>query len=424
MVKLERILWPGLFLLLVSVGALADEQSSEKPEDWERRLEMLRSVPYVTFSDSGVDESEGNVEFYDREKAYPGYNLYCSGLSREAYLLDMNGRVMHRWTETSTGDSSTLHHAVMLENGDLIMIRKPMELLRLGWNSELIWKKKLRAHHEVTQAPDGSFFTIIALDEINYRGHRVVFDAMVHLTADGEEIGRWSTYEHLGELKDFLDTRSFLDTVFDSISSSWSPGDEHAAEVKKKEVQGQPDKKYDYFHMNTITILPGTVLGERDSRFQRGNLLVCFRNVNQIAVLEKDTYRVLWAWGEGELEWPHHPTMLPNGHILVFDNGDWRGYSRVVELDPVAEDIVWEYKAEPPEDFYTSIGGSAQRFPNGNTLICETHKARVFEVTQEGEVVWVWRNPTIKRFRRETVYRMIRLPLVQVDSLLDRWRGR
>jgi len=388
-------------------------------------LEMLRSVPYLSFSDSGVDESKGHVEFYDREKAYLGYNLYCSKSVGEAYLLDMNGQVIHRWTETSTGDSSTLQHAVMLENGDLMMIRQPMELLRLNWNSELIWKKKLRAHHEVAHAPDGSLYTIIALDEINYRGHRVVFDAILHLTADGEEIGRWSPYEHLGELKGFLDTRSFLDTVFDSISSGWSPGDEHSAEVKKKEIQGQADKKYDYFHMNTITILSGAVLGERDSRFQRGNLLVCFRNVNQIAVLEKDTYRVLWAWGEGELEWPHHPTMLQNGHILVFDNGLFtRNYSRVLELDPVTESIVWEYKAEAPEDFYTSIGGSAQRLPNGNTLICETNKARAFEVTQEGEVVWEWLNPVIKRFRRETVYRMMRLPLVQVNSLLERWGGR
>jgi outer membrane protein assembly factor BamB len=157
-----------------------------------------------------------------------------------------------------------------------------------------------------------------------------------------------------------------------------------------------------------------------DSRFQQGNLLVCFRNVNQIAVLEKNSYRILWAWGEGELEWPHHSTMLLNGHILVFDNGVIRKYSRVVELNPLAGDIVWEYTSEPPEDFYSKTRGSCQRLPNGNTLICDSNKGRVFEVTQEGEMVWTWLNPDARGGHRETVYRMMRLPPAQVDQFLKR----
>ena len=100
--------------------------------------------------------------------------------------------------------------------------------------------------------------------------------------------------------------------------------------------------------------------------------MVCFRNVNQISVLEKDTYRILWSWGEDQLEWPHHSTMLENGHILIFDNGVRRQYSRVLELDPVVKAIVWEYVAEPREDFYSYTRGSAQRLPNGNTLISES----------------------------------------------------
>jgi hypothetical protein len=34
--------------------------------------------------------------------------------------------------------------------------------------------------------------------------------------------------------------------------------------------------------------------------------------------------------------------MLPNGHIMVYDNGTRRGYSRVIELDPLSAEIVWE----------------------------------------------------------------------------------
>lgn len=78
---------------------------------------------------------------------------------------------------------------------------------------------------------------------------------------------------------------------------------------------------FDYFHINAITVVPPASLQDPDSRFQAGNLLICLRNINQIAVLEKGTYRLLWSWGEEELQWPHYPTMLESGHILLFDNG-------------------------------------------------------------------------------------------------------
>jgi len=42
------------------------------------------------------------------------------------------------------------------------------------------------------------------------------------------------------------------------------------------------------------------------------------------------------------LDGQHQPTMLPNGHIMVYDNGTRRGYSRVIELDPLSAEIVWE----------------------------------------------------------------------------------
>jgi hypothetical protein len=173
--------------------------------------------------------------------------------------------------------------------------------------------------------------------------------------------------------------------------------------------------------MNTVGILPENALGAHDDRFRPGHLLVCFRNIDLIAILEQGTYRLLWSWGRDELQWPHHPTMLPNGHVLIFDNGIHRKYSRVLELDPRQERIVWEYVARPPEDFYSPTRGSAQRLANGNTLICESDNGRVFEVTEDGEIVWEWLHPVIIGDRRETVYRMIRLAPETAEPLLNRW---
>ena len=145
------------------------------------------------------------------------------------------------------------------------------------------------------------------------------------------------------------------------------------------------------------------------------------RNVNQIVILEPETYRILWSWGQGELEWPHHPTMLPSGRILVFDNGVRRGYSRVVELDPLSKRIVWEYRADPLETFNTQARGAAQRLPGGNTLITESDRGRVFEVNPAGEIVWTWLNPAQKKGHRQTVYRMIRLPGTLIEPLRRNW---
>lgn len=367
-------------------------------------------MPYVGYSESVVDEQSG-VVLYDPERAYEGFNFYCTHMSGRAFLLDMDGHEVHRWI-LPPQKCGLSDHAILLDNGDLMAL-KCKDMIRLTWYSRVIWEKTLRAHHDVTQLPDGSFLVLVWEDKI-HRERKVAFDAIVHMTADGEEINRWSTHDHLAEIKRVLDTRSFLDTVLDSLLSLRSP--------ESGKSKGFARKKYDYFHMNTISLLPATVLEEKRSPFREGNLLVCFRNVNQIAVLERDTYGVLWAWGEGELEHPHHPTMLPDGHILIFDNGVRRKYSRVVELDPLAETIVWEYIADPPKSFFSRRKGSRQRLPNGNTLICESDRGRAFEVTPEGGVVWEWLNPIPRSRRREYLYRMLRLPTVQGDQLLlRRW---
>ncbi|KPL19382.1 MAG: hypothetical protein AMJ92_03620 [candidate division Zixibacteria bacterium SM23_81] len=436
MAQAGRVALWSFFLLSISISSLRGDEASQKPSDWERRLEMLRAVPYVGFSEVTPNEQEDGVVFYDPKKAYLGYNLYCLQSTGEIFLIDMHGQAIHRWTYSPQTKSFGSGHAIMLENGDVLVIKEFLELLRLNWNSKLVWKKALAAHHDVAHAPDSSFY-VIARSFKRHRGLRVIFPTIVHLKTDGKEIDRWSAYDHMTEMRNTLDTSSFLDMHLDSALSGRSQKF-GVSEIIKRIGTG-PGQYYDYFHLNAITVIPPTVLGEQDLRFRRGNLLICLRNVNQIAVLEKDTYRILWSWGEGELEWPHHPTMLENGHILIFDNGVQRRYSRVVELDPLTEAIVWEYVAEQPEDFYSHFRGSAQRLPNGNTLICESDRARVFEVTEQGEVVWFWRNPATEEVegkwerlssiprqssgarRREAVYRMLRIPTAQVDRLMNGW---
>ncbi len=109
------------------------------------------------------------------------------------------------------------------------------------------------------------------------------------------------------------------------------------------------------------------------------------------------------------------PTLLENGHLLVFDNGVHRDHSRVLEVGPVTGEIIWQYQSV---DFYSQWRGSNQRLPNGNTLICESETGRVFEVDPLGEIVWEFYNPELKDGKRKRIYRLMRYAPEQLEELL------
>ena len=78
---------------------------------------------------------------------------------------------------------------------------------------------------------------------------------------------------------------------------------------------------------------------------------------------------------------------------MIFDNGasPWKdlghaGMSYVLEVNPMTRDLVWVY--DDNLRFHSAYTSSAQRLPNGNTLICESAGRRVFEVTPDKETVW------------------------------------
>ena len=103
------------------------------------------------------------------------------------------------------------------------------------------------------------------------------------------------------------------------------------------------------------------------------------------------------------------PEGLPGaGNLLVFDNHGEGGYppaplypvtggSRILEIDPVKKEIVWQYVGEdsggPGWSFISAHISSARRLPNGNTLIDEGERGRFFQVTTQGDIVWEYVNP-------------------------------
>ena len=129
-----------------------------------------------------------------------------------------------------------------------------------------------------------------------------------------------------------------------------------------------------------------------------GDLSVSFRQTSTVGIVDRSSGEFSWKWGPGEISHQHNPTYLDNGHVLLFDNGPHRqgmSYSRVIEVDPSNNQVVWEYRGDPPISFFSYHISGAERLPNGNTLICEGAPGRIFEVTPTQEIVWEYINPFV-----------------------------
>jgi len=124
----------------------------------------------------------------------------------------------------------------------------------------------------------------------------------------------------------------------------------------------------DPIHVNTLSIL-----GEGHAEpFRAGRVLFAARSLDLVGVVDLAAGQVVWSWGEDVLDWPHEPTLLDSGNILVFDNGAHRGHSRILEVDPGDGAIVWQFEGDPPSSFFSRIMGGAQPLPNGNVLVTES----------------------------------------------------
>lgn len=397
-----------LCLLLLTVGlgiagCSRDESDTESlvaDAEIQKKLENLLSAPYLSVTENPVETTLTNVVLSIPAETFDGYNFYIDRTNKEARLVDMNGQRVHSW-RVDVADFPDW--ALLMPDGGIILIDKFDEVIRLSVDSDVIWRTPVAAHHEVTLSLDRTFVYVPTREIHEHRGMRVRFPGIATITLDGEVTRRWSGFDSLDQLKKKFDTRSFLDTI---IGADEDPNDPEKRIRRRARILGSRDNMYDYFHLNTINLLPKTP--HKVARFREGNLLVCFRNVNQIAVLDSETFEVVWSWGEGILDAPHYPVMLSDGRILVFDNGFVRGHSRVLEMDPMTGRVTRVYGELQGQSFFTQKGGSAQRMSNGNTLITNSYNGEVFEINPDGKTVWTWLNPTIVDERRGTVYRMLR----------------
>jgi len=367
-------------------------------------LKTIKTLPYLAWRPAQKTINKRGVTIYNTEKASEGINVCASVGASGVHLMDMKGKVLHTWNANDMND--TWHAMVRLcPNGDLLAIAESRNLIRLNWDSNVKWVNKMRFHHEISLAENGDIYAMARKDEIRFiRGLPVpvLNDYIVIISPDGIVKREMSLFE---PAKDYITPEKVME-MYRWITKSDNKKKLYKSSRLRDYIFGV-GSIFDIFHANTITIIDREIQG----LCRKGDLLICIRELDLVGILDFETEKFIWTWGPGELSRPHHPTLLENGNILVFDNGRIREYSRVIELDPKSQKILWEYKATPPRNFYSRIMGACQRLPNGNTLITESDKSRVFEVTPTGRVVWEFYNPYVdlKKKTRAVIYRMARI---------------
>jgi outer membrane protein assembly factor BamB len=295
-------------------------------------------------------------------------------------------------------------YTVLRPNGDLLVISKGNYIARLNWHSKPLWKQKLAAHHDLTVAPDGNIYVLTHhLNRYPFDGVKIpiVDDYIVVVSPEGKVLRRTALFPLL---------RRFVDP-------------QRLAVIKSEIHKGRPvgsltreNAPSDTTHTNSIQVLENAI----PEIAPAGAVLLSVREINRIVILDSALTEVLWSYGEGTLEEQHHATLQQSGNITIFDNGVIKKRSRLLEINPHTQKIVWSF-VKP--GFYTRLRGAMQKLPNGNVLATESDKGHVFEITPEGEEVWAFSNPDTRDTSGNTeapgiIYRMMRYPVSYLEKEL------
>lgn len=344
----------------------------------------------------------GLVNVDKPDKTDDGFTLYATTNGSCASLIDMKGNLVHHWqmpfrevwphpTHVQPSGYPYWFGCHLFPNGDLLAVFHGVEdtpygygLIKLDKDSKLLWAYAGNVHHELDVGDDGTIYALTqkisskAPEGMDFIPAPFIADALVVLSPEGKELHNIPILEAFRDSK-YLSTLELITNAF--IRKQYF-------DPKNPTVALPPDlrDKGDFTHANGVKILRQG-LAARFPLFKAGHLLISFRSLDALAVLDMDKRSIVW-FSQGCWLAQHAPDFLDNGRLLIYDNGGAGVQSRVLEYDPNTNAIPWSYSNENSKPFLAIQGGKTQRLPNGNTLIVEPDECRVFEVTAGKELVW------------------------------------
>ena len=326
-----------------------------------------------------IKRSGIGLRAFDRDRAFPGFTLFAPLTANgTVYLIDLDGTVVHTWQMPYPPgmygyltDRGTLFYNGKTFDASTHLIDKRGKggsALEADWNGRVLWElRHPDHHHDGLRLRNGNVLLICVgplprelipkiqggLPGTDHNG-QISADYLIEMTTSGQSVWEWRSWEH-------------LDPETDRITA----------------VQ---DPRAEWTHANGFAELPD------------GDIVLSFRHISTVIIIDRKTGKIVWKLGAPPLSGQHAPTPLPNGNLLLFDNGPHRldhsmSFSRVIEVELATKQLVWKYQEQREYEFFSPRMSNAQRLPNGNTLICEADFGRLFEVTAQSELVWEYVNP-------------------------------
>ena len=415
---------------------------------------------------------------YNPERCWNGYTVFPAKKAGAA-LIDMNGSLVQLWKGLDGQPNKILPGGFIMGSTGLRNLKygyqDMLDLCQLDWGGNVVLKFNqyerikdprskpvwmARQHHDYQREGNPVGYYVPGMDPFTDRGNTFIVchknlknpkisefslidDAIIEVNWDGKIVWEWICSDH-----------------FDELGFS-----EEAKNTMHRNPSLKPIGGGDWMHMNSMSLLgPNKWFDMGDDRFHPDNIIWDGSQTNIMAITDKSAGKIVWKIGPdytataelrklGQIIGQHHAHMIPRGlpgegNILVFDNGGWAGYgtpnpgsptgiynalrdySRVLEFDPIKLEITWEYTPHEAgfnipvnaSNFYSGFISSSQRLPNGNTLITEGSDGRIFEVTNEHEIVWEYISPYVGKeglfpHDMNMVYRAYRIPYEWIPQL-------
>ena len=369
-----------------------------------------------------------------------GLTLFNPNFDTNTYLLDNNGQIVHTWNFTQNPgntvyleEDGTLLRAHQIAGG-IGIGGKGGGVQRVRFDGSFSWEfpvanTQMQQHHDVLPMPNGNVMMIVwakrtATDAIAagrnpslIAGSSFLPDMLIEYKQTGPttaaEVWRWDSMDHL--IQDFDPTKPNFGVVADHperIDINFPPnvlsnGDWlHANSVSYDEQLDQLLLSTPFLgelwiidHSTTTAEAAGSTGGNSG---KGGDLLYRWGNPAAYDAGSAADQQLFNQHGGMFIE-PGRPGA---GNILVFNNQVPTPvlHSEVIELTRQADAggnysltpgaafgpaaPTWSYASPVPSDFSSGFLSSAQRMPNGNTMVCSGVQGWLFEVDPSGAQVW------------------------------------
>ncbi|MEQ9426080.1 MAG: aryl-sulfate sulfotransferase [Cyclobacteriaceae bacterium] len=387
------------------------------------------------------------------EDSYNGITLFRPNFGTDVFMIDNCGRLINEWESdllpgnsvyfTEDGNLLKTVKTSLTSNPNFVQGGAGESLQLLDWNNNLVWEytysnEDHRMHHDVALLPNNN--VLILAWELISEEEAIAAGRNPDLLKDGvmwgehivevnpstdEIVWEWHMWDHI--VQDIDDTKENFGVVADHpelIDVNFTAG-------------GTADGGKNWMQLNAMDYNP-----------TMDQIMLTSPFISEIYIIDHSTTTeeaashtggnsgsggdILYRWGnpqvydhgtadDQKLFFPHNGHWiepgLPDGEkIMILNNGQGRpagNFSTVEIIEPAMDDYYagtyiyvpgrsygpdtpdWTYTADPATDFFTSFIGSAQRLPNGNTLICEGANGRFFEINENEEIVWEYLSPVI-----------------------------